>query len=393
MLPPMDPRSSRITLPDEARQYIVNMVDSPSPSPKLDSFVSSKPKVSSNLVPQPQDNLSNPEGSEFLDLEDDDEDTEDGDYYEDEIEYASIHGQNQSKADSVFPDTKADHSALVPDHQSISNVPAFTDPFQDSPGQSKDTGPKGGPSEDLSSSSSQQSQQPDSGTDLSTQIGQVAPGSNQSPININSGLSSFGPQLHHHHSQLQQQPQQIGTSHSIYPAGSLQPAYPSPKQMSQQQGMPLAAPPRKDSRPVEKTQHFLEHPSTLNPFDSPPMRQQRDVDHYRVPLLPTDLPTTVVSVSQSFVRPNDRGKEVLSFVITINPGNGKEPWKVEKMYSDVVTLDTRVRTNVGKSVAKKIAGLPEAKFWRDHAPAKVDQRKVRRFFFEFFVMSHSLYTQ
>lgn len=92
----------------------------------------------------------------------------------------------------------------------------------------------------------------------------------------------------------------------------------------------------------------------------------------------------MVSVSQSFVRPNDRGKEVLSFVITVNPGNGKEPWKVEKMYSDVVALDSRVRASVGKSVAKKITGLPEGKLWRDHAPAKVDQRKVREFSFLFF---------
>jgi RalA-binding protein 1 len=360
------------------------MVDSPSPSPKLDSFISSKPKVSSNLVPQPQDYLSKPEGSEFLDLEDDDDDTEDGELYEDEVEFRSAHGQNQSKADLAVRDSRADHNAVMPDQQSISNVPAFTNPFQDSPNHSQDTKQIRVPSEDLSSSYLQQSQLPESGTDQSTRISQVVPGPNQSPININSS-SSFGPpsQLHHH-TQLHQQPPQVGTSQSNYPTGSPQPVFPSSRQMSQQQGMPLAAPPRTDSRPVERTQHSLEPTSTLNSLESSPLRK-RDVDHYRaLPLLPTDLPTTVVSVSQSFVRPNDRGKEVLSFVITVNPGNGKEPWKVEKMYSDVVALDSRVRASVGKSVAKKITGLPEGKLWRDHAPAKVDQRKVREFSFLFF---------
>ena len=67
---------------------------------------------------------------------------------------------------------------------------------------------------------------------------------------------------------------------------------------------------------------------------------------------------------------------MLSFIVFVNPGNGKEGWKVEKMYSDVLSLDQRVRSSVGKGVGKKIANLPEGKLWKDHAPAKVDQRKV-----------------
>ncbi|THU88684.1 RhoGAP-domain-containing protein [Dendrothele bispora CBS 962.96] len=95
-----------------------------------------------------------------------------------------------------------------------------------------------------------------------------------------------------------------------------------------------------------------------------------------LPLLPTDLPHTKINVSHSFVRPNDRGKEVLSFMVHVFPGNGKEGWKVEKMYSDVLSLDQRVRNSVGKGIGKKIASLPEGKLWKDHAPAKVDQRKA-----------------
>lgn len=97
-----------------------------------------------------------------------------------------------------------------------------------------------------------------------------------------------------------------------------------------------------------------------------------------LPLIADDLKTTRVMVSHSSIRPNDRGKEVLSFEIEVDPGKSKEPWKVEKLYSDVLGLDHRLRAVVGKSVTKKIATLPEGKLWRDHAPAKSDQRKVSK---------------
>ena len=99
-----------------------------------------------------------------------------------------------------------------------------------------------------------------------------------------------------------------------------------------------------------------------------------------LPLLATDLPYTTIEVCNSTIRPNDRGKEVLSFSIAVNPGRGKDGWRVEKLYSDVLTLDTRVRGSIGKSMGKKLVSLPEGRLWRDHAPAKVDQRKVRLMF-------------
>ena len=107
-------------------------------------------------------------------------------------------------------------------------------------------------------------------------------------------------------------------------------------------------------------------------------QQQPEAVAFRaLPLLSSDLPHTNITVSHSFVRPNDRGKEVLSFIVFVDPGNGRDGWKVEKMYSDVLGLDQRVRNSVGKGVGKRIANLPEGKLWKDHAPAKVDQRKVR----------------
>lgn len=110
-----------------------------------------------------------------------------------------------------------------------------------------------------------------------------------------------------------------------------------------------------------------------SPFSSQPPAQPT----YRaLPLLPQDLPRTTIQVSHSSIRPNDRGKDVLSFVIVVDPGNGKGTWKVEKLYSDVLTLDARVRAAIGKTMGKRLVSLPEGRLWKDHAPAKVDQRKV-----------------
>jgi RalA-binding protein 1 len=105
--------------------------------------------------------------------------------------------------------------------------------------------------------------------------------------------------------------------------------------------------------------------------------QESLVQFRALPLLPYDLPYTNVTVTTSSIRPNDRGKDVLSFVVLVNPGNQKDPYMVEKLYSDVLGLDQRIRSRYGKIIHKKIPHLPDGKLWRDHAPSKVDQRKVR----------------
>ncbi|TFY55172.1 hypothetical protein EVJ58_g8417 [Rhodofomes roseus] len=111
----------------------------------------------------------------------------------------------------------------------------------------------------------------------------------------------------------------------------------------------------------------------VSPFPMPDVAPQ--MKFRALPLLASDLPHTEVNVVTSTIRPNERGKEVLSFVVLVNPGGGKDPWKVEKMYSDVLALDARMRATLSKNVLKKMVALPEGRMWRDHAPAKVDQRK------------------
>ncbi|KAI0255798.1 hypothetical protein BJV78DRAFT_1273337 [Lactifluus subvellereus] len=114
----------------------------------------------------------------------------------------------------------------------------------------------------------------------------------------------------------------------------------------------------------------------MSTYQSVIPEQESLVQFRALPLLPYDLPYTRITVTNSSIRPNDRGKDVLSFVVQVNPGNQKEPYMIEKLYSDVLGLDQRIRSRYGKSIHKKIPHLPDGKLWKDHAPSRVDQRKA-----------------
>ncbi|CAE6435626.1 unnamed protein product [Rhizoctonia solani] len=123
--------------------------------------------------------------------------------------------------------------------------------------------------------------------------------------------------------------------------------------------------------------------STMSTPPPPPKMQRTDSQQTTTttspPKLTTfDLGTAIITVPLSHIRANDRGKEVLSFVIeiTLDPMSEREGWKIEKLYSDVLALDGKVRQSLGRSALKKIAPLPDAKLFKDNAPAKVDQRKT-----------------
>lgn len=99
-----------------------------------------------------------------------------------------------------------------------------------------------------------------------------------------------------------------------------------------------------------------------------------------------------VRIQGTNYRSPDRGKESISFFITIdilqppaswglNSMASGEPtpptsWTIEKSYSDIVGLDAKLRSKVGKKASQRLAPLPDKALFKDHAPAKVDQRKA-----------------
>ncbi|KAH0582658.1 hypothetical protein H2248_010578 [Termitomyces sp. 'cryptogamus'] len=332
--PEMLSRDSRISLPDEARQYIANMTDSPVPSPRVDAFVGEEGNASQ--LPQPQIQVSHnsdPLASQVSVV------LAEADHPGGSSEFLDMNGDDDEQ------DVKADHETETDDEESAApeadeDMDATSLPLE-TPKQTTPVVPR---QADRPQFQTQGKLKPRIAVDL-------IPPPGDSQVNLYTA---------HVHAEVVQQ--QRGESVTTVYGGAdhinpLENPY-SPSTQNPQPQMSLQSLcPDLQSQPQ-------------------PMVHSIPANFRALPLLPTDLPHTIITVSHSFVRPNDRGKEVLSFVVFVDPGNGKEGWKVEKMYSDVLGLDQRVRAAVGKGLGKKIVSLPEGKLWKDHAPAKVDQRKA-----------------
>ncbi|KAF5383730.1 hypothetical protein D9615_003689 [Tricholomella constricta] len=328
-------RDSRISLPDEARQYIANMTDSPIPSPRVDAFAA-RPSASSRML-QPQIRIPDKPGglappsaaslgeadspggsSEFLDMNEDEEDDDEAD------------DEQSAAPDEITDDTSLQDTPRRP----IQAVPQLDTPQLQAHGRKL---------------------KPRVEVDLFPLPPPNAPLQPQHAMSQSQMFASQASAEAAHQQHMSSAPAPYASTEHISP---LENPY-SPAGQSQQQPQQSMQSLRLDQKQPQQ-----------------PMVQTVPANFRALPLLSSDLPHTTITVSHSFVRPNDRGKEVLSFVVFVDPGKGKEGWRVEKMYSDVLGLDQRIRNAVGKSMGKRIASLPEGKLWRDHAPAKVDQRKA-----------------
>ncbi|KAI8642786.1 hypothetical protein BD408DRAFT_482496 [Parasitella parasitica] len=96
-----------------------------------------------------------------------------------------------------------------------------------------------------------------------------------------------------------------------------------------------------------------------------------------------NLANLCVKVVGSNIKPNDKGKEVVSFILSIGSYKDdgcndqfEEKWRVEKLYSDFLTLDSKLKTQRNRAISNRIAKLPDKALFSNNAPTKVDQRKV-----------------
>ncbi|KAG1443065.1 hypothetical protein G6F56_010810 [Rhizopus delemar] len=84
----------------------------------------------------------------------------------------------------------------------------------------------------------------------------------------------------------------------------------------------------------------------------------------------------------STIKSNDKGKEVIAFIISIGSPHQdefEEKWRVEKLYSDFLTLDSKLKTQLtNRSLNAKMGKLPDKALFSNNAPNKVDQRKVKQ---------------
>ncbi|KAG2227985.1 hypothetical protein INT45_012009 [Circinella minor] len=94
---------------------------------------------------------------------------------------------------------------------------------------------------------------------------------------------------------------------------------------------------------------------------------------------PLALGDVSIKVVGSNIKTNERGKEVIAFLIGINRKAAEghnELWRVEKFYSDFLDLDTKLKTQPNPAVTSKISKLPDKALFTTHAPSKVDIRKA-----------------
>lgn len=96
------------------------------------------------------------------------------------------------------------------------------------------------------------------------------------------------------------------------------------------------------------------------------------------------LKNASVHVQGTNIRLNERGKESVSFFIIVDLSTTIPApvsiWRIEKSLTDFLALDAKVKHRHGKSAIKKMnvsgAQLPDKTLFKDHAPSKVDMRKV-----------------
>lgn len=342
-------------MPDEARQYIANMADSPLPSPRIDVFATRLKPLPAHAASR-ENGRDDHEESEFLDMDEEDEDSEEED----------DQGNNLAAVD---------HSEIQNQHNQVPQIiiPVQATPKFDSSEMhaQQNFSPEGPPSDHEFEIPIARHKE------KLRVVAEEFPLPPPSNIYVHQHQAAIPHEAQHQYPS--QHAPQHGQAHTVSTPGPStskharampdqsfgSSAWPNPQ--DSELSMPENSYPQSSHRQIPQQQVR----------DQQKQQQQAVPASFRaLPLLPTDLPHTTINVSHSFVRPNDRGKEVLSFVVFVSPGQSKEGWKVEKLYSDVLSLDQRVRSSVGKGVGKKIANLPEGKLWKDHAPAKVDQRKA-----------------
>ncbi|KAL9545097.1 hypothetical protein MBANPS3_007302 [Mucor bainieri] len=95
-----------------------------------------------------------------------------------------------------------------------------------------------------------------------------------------------------------------------------------------------------------------------------------------------NMANVCIKVVGSNIKPNDKGKEVVSFILSVgsykDDGSHEfdEKWRVEKLYSDFLSLDSKLKAQRNRTISSRIGKLPDKALFSNNAPTKVDQRKV-----------------
>ncbi|ORY98852.1 hypothetical protein BCR43DRAFT_455175 [Syncephalastrum racemosum] len=93
--------------------------------------------------------------------------------------------------------------------------------------------------------------------------------------------------------------------------------------------------------------------------------------------LSDSLTAVSVHVLGSNMRTNSKGKNVVSFTISVKKRSA-DLWCIEKLYSDFLALDAQLKQHNNRAVrtSSKACKLPDKTLFATHAPSKAEQRKI-----------------
>ena len=272
-------RESRISLPDEAKRYYANLAESPLSSPRVDHWNGGSHALNGDRglsnVPEESDSKGNDSASPrpFLELDTTDD----------------SESEHRMSGDNRGGGVRETDSEMDPDGEDYGGLTGMDGRSGFHPKRDAPRGPTATADQfplPPSSLVSPLSASPQSPTRVQAPNG-VVHGANGSVKSINS-----------------QPPSYWSATSSIPPVSSSSTLVPEPS-----------------NRRREKADSFI-MPTNL---PAATFRQ--------MPLLNTDLKTTTVEVLGSHIRANDKGKEVLSFVINVQVV-GKEAWQVRVSHTN-----------------------------------------------------------
>ncbi|ORX43361.1 RhoGAP-domain-containing protein [Piromyces finnis] len=94
--------------------------------------------------------------------------------------------------------------------------------------------------------------------------------------------------------------------------------------------------------------------------------------------IPIQIDTVRVKVIGSLIKINEKGKEIITFIILtskLTNSGTEENEKIEKSYADFVQLDSKLRSQE-KILVAKMGKLPDKSLFNSNSPSKRDQRKI-----------------
>ncbi|KAI8364660.1 uncharacterized protein BYT42DRAFT_649328 [Radiomyces spectabilis] len=130
---------------------------------------------------------------------------------------------------------------------------------------------------------------------------------------------------------------------------------------------------------ARNSQENAENPTTPTSDEPENMFPLNDAN-LLAPMIPaslTNLANIAVNVVGCHLKRNAKGKEVISFTISVATKNpSRELWKIEKLYSDFLNLQAKIKSRGAQTSSHGSSRLPEKNLFSTKSSTKIGQRKT-----------------